>query len=306
MTATSKSTRVSIDSGLPEDRKDWPAGVLDKMTQFTQGSVVEYPPFFYYADPQRPVWSRTFEYTEGSSGPEVVEVAGDFSPRYGLITTQTCDLVEEAPHRAFRPWVQICPVEDRSDLNSGNRKLLEKGHGSLHLLYLPALPDGFWVADLRIELPIEKGWLANQTALRGFNSEPDQLQVGLRIAKIRSRPAFSKQFVESVQKPLAEKLKAMRTDNRQLLGDINEQVEELAIQTDSLLDPKYVQILLITNGELSDNVEQWWRAWWDEASEAAFKAGIRLHQLTIRRDSEIRLSEFKRMQFLPLDRVSPR
>lgn len=51
-----------------------------------------------------------------------------------------------------------------------------------YLVYLPALEPGFWVADLRIELPVEKGWLAGQTPTKGFDNEDSQRGLGARLA----------------------------------------------------------------------------------------------------------------------------
>lgn len=82
---------------------------------------------FYFADPRRPVWARTRAYAADSQGPEVIEMAEGAGPRYGLITSQTCDIAEEDADRPIRPWVQISPVYDRTDLDSGWRRKLRRG-----------------------------------------------------------------------------------------------------------------------------------------------------------------------------------
>jgi len=229
---------LDVDAGLPEGPETWPPGALAALRLFVQGDVVETPPLFYFADPSRPVWARTRAYAIDSEGPEVIEMPAAAGPRYGLITTQTCDIGEEDADRPIKPWVQISPIYDRSrDLDSGWRRKLRRGEGPRYLMHLPALPDGFWVADFRIEVPVEKGWLATRRRLDGFADEATQRRVGERIAMLRSRPAFAGRFVELVQRPLVAALRDLRARNRDLYDRMDSQVNEVAVELDSLLDP---------------------------------------------------------------------
>ena len=205
---------VPIDAGLPISSDSWPAGTLDALKNFLQGHAVEKPPLFYFADPSRPIWARTHSYTQDSEGPEVIELPEQSGPPYGLITTQTCDIGEEDADTPIRPWVQLCPVYDRSsDLDSGWRKKLRKGGGPRFLMHLPAIQNGFWVADFRIETPVEKGWLATCTPIDAFGDEAVQRKVGERVAMLRSRPAFAARFVDLVQRPLVTALKQLRAED---------------------------------------------------------------------------------------------
>ncbi|MBC6450684.1 hypothetical protein [Actinokineospora xionganensis] len=295
----------SIDDGLPVDRESWPVGVLNEMAKFAQGDIVADPPFFYFADPDRPVWKRTAAYVDGHDGPELIEMPEGANPRYGLITTQTCDLVEEEPYPAVKPWVQIAPVEERSDLDGGIRKLLRQGKGPLHYLYMDALPDGFWVADLRIEMPVEKGWLAGRTPIAAFGHGRAGSCVGERIAKIRCRPAFAKTFVDAIQLPLGDSLKILQKEDAAMFHRMDEQVSEVAIELDDYLAPSVARVTLITEGELDDEVAEWWRSWWDTARSVGAQHNIILQSFEARALSSVRLSEYRRMTTLPLLRVSP-
>jgi hypothetical protein len=207
---------------------------------------VEAPPFFYFADPSRPVWARTHAYTADSEGPEVIEMPDGAGPPYGVITSQTCDIGEEDADRPIRPWAQISPVYDRSaDLDSGWRRKLQRGEGPRYIMHLPALTGGFWVADFRIEVPVEKGWLATRRRLDGFADEAAQRRLGERIAMLRSRPAFAGRFVDLVQRPLVVALKDLRATNRDLYDRMESQVDEVAVELDSLLDPHDARITLL-------------------------------------------------------------
>jgi len=73
-------------------------------------------------------------------------------------------------------------------------------------MHVPALSRGFWVVDFRIEVPVEKGWLATRTRLDGFADEAARRRVGEVIAMLRSRPAFGSRFVELVQPPTGQRI----------------------------------------------------------------------------------------------------
>jgi len=297
---------LAIDAGLPERPEAWPSGALAALRHFVQGDVVEAPPFFYFADPSRPVWARTHAYAADSEGPEVIEMSAGAGPPYGVINTQTCDIGEEDADRPIRPWVQISPVYDRSgDLDSGWRRKLRRDEGPRYLMHLPALTGGFWVADFRIEVPVEKGWLATRRRLDGFADEAAQRRVGERIAMLRSRPAFAGSFVDLVQRPLVAALKGLRATNRDLYDRMDSQVDEVAVELDSLLDPHDARITLLVEGHVDQDVDDWWHEWWDVASERCEAADLTLHAFAARRISDVSLAEYRRMTTVPLARISP-
>jgi hypothetical protein len=158
-----------IESGLPGPAAEWPDGVLEGLRRFVQGDLVAAPPLAYLTDPSAPIWeeSRRFAADIAESGdppePDVIHFPPAAAPPYGMITTQTCDLVEEETEVPLWPWVQLVPVYDmHSTLNSGEMGLLRKGRWRRSLLHVPALNPGFFVADFRLSFPVEKGWLVAQ------------------------------------------------------------------------------------------------------------------------------------------------
>ncbi|MGW8504897.1 hypothetical protein [Streptomyces sp. CLCI03] len=299
--------RATIDQGLPVTRDDWPAGVLDKLKAFTQGCLISDPPFFYYADPRSSIWARTRAYV-GGEGPEVIEGAGASLPRYGIITSQTCDIAEEDAPRPRRPWVQVSPVYDIGTLvDKGQRSQLAKFQGASYFLHVPKIASGdeFWVADLRIEFPVEKGWLADQSPLDGFGSEEIQRKVGERLAVQRSRPAFAGSFVTAVQGPLVSSLRELKKKNRDFHGEILDKVVEVRVALDSYLVPKEARLAVLVKENLSVDVWEWWMAWWDETAEVADGLQFTLHPLVQRTIDEMSVREYMEMVEVPTDRVSP-
>lgn len=170
---------------------------------------------------------------------------------------------------------------------------------------VPALPDGFWVADFRIEVPVEKGWLATRGKIDGFNDEAAQHKVGERVAMLRSGPAFGHRFVEFVQRPLVIALKELRASDRDLFDRMNGQVSEVAVEVDSLLDPSEARVTLLTEAKVDQDVDEWWHNWWDEARETSAAGDLTLHAFSTRRVSEVSLAEYRRMTTVPLTRLSP-
>lgn len=299
------STPHTIDDGLPPDRSAWPDGVLDRMQSLAQGHVLRNPPLFYFADPAHPIWARTRAYTDGSVGPEVVEAGEEAVPAYGMITSQTCDVVEEMSDRPLRPWVQLSPVYNRSDLNSGLRILISAGKGPRYLFHVPQLPGGFWVADLRIEYPVEKGWVAGQEALDGLGSQALRMRLSERLGLLRSRPAFAQEFVDAVQRPLVEQLRALKATHKDLYERMDAQVDEVCVELDDHLSPTQGRVTLLLERPVDPDVLSWWNGWWDTASQAVEAVGFILHSFEARLATELRVSEYKRMTAVPLERLSP-
>src|SRR5690348_16544725 len=152
---------MAISDGLPPSRVDWPPEVLEAAAKFACGDVVANPPYFYFADAKHAVLARTQEYFDAAyRGPEIID-AEDWAAPFGVITTQTCDLGEIDFDPPSQPFVAVAPVFDGAGMDGETRSLLRQGKRIGPMLHLPALAehqDGFWVADFRIELPLEKSW----------------------------------------------------------------------------------------------------------------------------------------------------
>jgi hypothetical protein len=254
-----------IDRGVPNS-DDWPEGVLDSLRVWEQGDLAASPPFFYFADPQRAVWQGTRQYTETSVEPEVILPDEGLCPRYGMVTTQTCDIAEEESRRPLRPWVQIAPVYEVTDWK---RKKLEGGKGPRYWLLVPELEGKHpYVADLRIEVPVEKGWLADQERVVGFADEESKQMVGQRLL-LRGRPAF------------ARELNAVQTAIGELL--------------DSYLHPTRVQITFLTSTDLDDDCRDRLIAWREGLAGAMTEAGVTLLSHDVRALATLSAAEYRKM-----------
>lgn len=302
-----------IDAGLPQSRSEWPDGILDELRKFTQGDLVALPPIGYFADPTSPIWeaSRVFanELITNNEPPQ-----GDFiyfpdrvRPPYGMITTQTCDLVEEDSSKPRWPWIQLVPVYDMAmDLNSGQKGDLKKGKGRYHQLHIPALEPGFYVADLRLSLPVEKGWLAKQERIDGFSTEELRQRVADRLALLAGRPAFAGSFVSTIQGPLISEFKTLKTKNREAFDRLDDAVAEVGVKLDKRLDPSNVQVVVICNTQLTKDQLDWWNSWHDACRQKAAEVGIALQALDFKLlDSSYSAAEYRQLTLLPLVNISP-
>jgi hypothetical protein len=250
---------VSIDDGIPER---WDADVLDACKRYRQGHLVESPPFFYAASAAHGIWALTREAGDRSVEEELFET--ETRPPYGLVTTETCDIVEEAAQRPRQPWISIAPVFDLSNyLNPIQKRNLERHRvGYVRLLDPPALSDGLWVADFRIEEPVEKSWLVGRLPIESYRSEQDYDKLARALAARRERPVYSDDIHKALIKPLRRWIEQMNGSRR---GDLLNNVLEVRILfAGSPLDPDSASLLVITDQALMDEVQ---RRLWDEKWE---------------------------------------
>lgn len=308
-----------IPALLPPGRDDWPPGVLGALKRFRQGDVVSNVPLFYWGDPDRAVLGLTAAYAGEGEG--VIEAEQRFA--YGMIATQTCDIAEEDSPVPGQPWVHLCPVynseahyrpdgapsgtpeEELPKLLPGDeRKLVRQGR-SQRYLWLPALPGGLWIADLRLLIPVEKGWLAGRQRQDGFRSEADRIAAGRRLAWLHDRPAFDGRFVAGVQVPLVKALRALRTADCELFDRLHDQVAEIAVSTDQNLTIDVAEVVVLCNNELEGAGLQWLQDWWAQSAEAARSDGLVVLPLRVELLDELKASEYRRLTRVPLAAVSP-
>lgn len=279
-----------IDRGVPADRDSWPDGTLDALRRWEQGDIVEDPPFLYFADPQRPVWEATRSYTETSTGPEVILPVADMCPRYGMVTTQTCDIAEEDAGRPVRPWVQIAPVYEVTDWK---KKKLER-RGPMYWVLVPDLPGSHpWVADLRLEVPVEKGWLGQQERVEGFSDEGEKRRVGERLARVRGRHAFSREL-NALVASLWGFLASDAEEENAYEPTIN-LIEEVGLHVDSFLEPTIAQVVFLTTAALDDGGIELLRQWSDSQSAALQARGVALQALDVWQLGSTSAAEYRRL-----------
>ncbi|PWI41152.1 hypothetical protein CK485_27820 [Streptomyces sp. ICBB 8177] len=170
---------------------------------------------------------------------------------------------------------------------------------------MPLLSDarpGLWAADLRIEYPVEKTWLAGQERLRGWATEREQEIVGLAVARQRQRPAMGRRFIEHVLLPTRKRLGELRKRQRALADRLDQEIPEWAVEVDSRLDPRRVAIVLLSQDCMpSDPVQQWWRETVEHLREGASASGGGMTIIGPRfeRLDELPVSEYRKLT--PLD-----
>lgn len=205
-----------IDGGLIEP---WQDDVVAATKAFDQGDLVEQPPFFYAATPSRAAWATTQLMADEVDADEdlVIELDPEDRPPLGIITSQGCDVDE-----AFRkPWVQIAPVYALDQYATDHKWISEIRRDSIpHLILLdPPTTDGHWVADLRIEMPVEKSWLAGRTPIPAFATEEARRDFARRLAGRLERPALSAVVHDVIVRPLRRWLDRRGTEMRTAMAD---------------------------------------------------------------------------------------
>lgn len=298
-----------IDLGIP-GRDEWPTEVLERVATFRQGDLVANLPLFYWADPARPVFARTRDY--GGSPPGVVEMHEGWYFEYGMITTQTCDLADEGDGKPKFAWAQACPVYNakaphptdpsKHVLDGGTRRLIREGRDQQRMA-VPGLGDGLWVADFRLEVPVERGWLAAQERIVVFPNDADRWEVGRRLAWLRARPAFDSRFVRSVQKPLVSALRALATADRPRYELMHSEVAEVGVLSASHAEMTDVAIIVLYES-LSESTKEWWLSQWEAWAERAVAENLNLLPLEFADLAKLSAAEYRRMTRLPLAHIS--
>jgi hypothetical protein len=300
-----------VDDGMPTSREDWPDGVLQALDPFTQGDVIACPDLVFHGAPFAPITRTSQSYADDFDSAMPVAVDLDDLPPWALVTSGTCDLAEQDASVPRKPFVQVAPIVEMSDISRGDQKLIRSNKFG-YLLHVPLLSDirpGLWVADLRIEYPVEKSWIAGQERLRGWATEREQQIVGQALARQRQRPAMGRAFIAHVLKPMRKHLADLRRDQRDLADLVDDETSEWAVEVDSRLDPKRLAIVLLSDSRApSESVQQWWRETIDSLREEALanEAGLTIMGPRFERLDELPVSEYRRLTPLdsPHDRFS--
>ena len=256
-----------IDDGLPTA---WDEAVVEAAARYRQGHLVAAPPFFYGARGDHGVWALTRQAADPDETEELFELAEDDRPPYGLITTQTCDIQEQAPQR--QPWIQIAPVYVFEQPTKNDLHLLRRDRIS-HLVLLdpPDLPDRTWVADLRIEMPLEKSWLVERHPLEAFPTEPDYERLAERLAGVRERPALANVLVDTIARPLRKWLtKKAGRNASQTVRNVR------LVLGGTRLKPVVASLLVVSDDVLPKEAHRAWEDWWNEIQGPARVTGLSL------------------------------
>jgi hypothetical protein len=263
-----------IQEGLDQQ---WPDAVTAAIDPFKQGDLIQRPPFFYGACPEYAVWSATRLLAEETAAEgeeleaeEIVDLHPDQRPPFGLITSQTCEIVEERPV-PMQPWLQAAPVY-RCELDSRLRN-----SDFIVVLSPPELEGKDWVVDLRAEVLLEKSVLVGRAPIEAFASEADYEQLARVLAQRRGRPALSGIFYEVMTKSMNDIKIASKTSRKRVRGFRDEIYGlRLGIEEGTRLDPAAARLYVLTEGPSSETARTWFEEWWDVANEKAAKVGLNL------------------------------
>jgi hypothetical protein len=260
-----------IDEGLGEP---WPEPVRNAVGRFLQGHLIERPPLFYAADLRHPVWQTTRllaeTVAEHERGDDFVDVAEAQRPLYGIITTQSCDLAEERPDPR-QPWLAVAPVFRIAPGSS----LIDRDY--IYALAPPTINSELWIADLRIEMPLEKSLLVGRTPIPAFPDEAGAIGFANFLARRRGRPALSSVFHE-VLSVTTRQLKDVNNAQRKLARRARANIYKLmlAIEDGTYLSPIAAKLYVVTDGEATNDAKAWFDLWWNEARAVGAQHGLQL------------------------------
>lgn len=282
-----------IQEGLDEH---WPEEARRAARSFRQGHLIETPPFFYAADTDHGVWRPTRDSAGIGSEPdgdgiELVELHPEDRPKYGIVTSQTCDVAEDRPD-PVHPWIQLAPVYPCAP----GAKLRDCDY--ICELEPPDVGKDILVADLRVEVPIEKSALVAKTPIEAFSDEVGYEEFAEILAYRRGRPALHSVFHEMLSvttKAMKDEGNAMRTKARRVRHEIYKL--KLRIQDGSRLEPKSARLYVVTRSEPSKELRDWLDEWWDRAREIANARGLELLPLSWleTNDLAVDLEEYERL-----------
>jgi hypothetical protein len=250
---------VNVSDLLPAEL---PAHVREAVDRYHQGHLIEAPPIFYGAAPASPLCPFTAENGDQASVWQVLALPLDMRPAYGIVTSQTCDVCEAGDWD--NPFIQVVPVIDLNDRLGADQKAALRDHSYNDFVYLTRqpLPDGFWVADLRMSLPLEKGALVGRDPIEGFDDEITRLAFGERVASRCRRPAFADivhdVVIHELNSWIRQDKSAAARDNSGRFMD----VEEVRFRVDGdRLKPDSIQPVVFMESDLPAADRQAWRNW---------------------------------------------
>ena len=279
----------------------WPEEVLAAASTFRQGDIVARPPFFYAANSEYPVWGFTKETANAGDDRELLEFHEDDRPEFGIITTQSCDLTEEGVAKPKKPWFQVAPLVDARVLDKNVVRDVKKGN-AIYLFLIPA-PDveGEWVADLRIEVPVEKSWLVGRTPMAGFSSLEEYEQFTRHLGRLRARAAIESGVCTNLVSDLRACLTVSANEDPGVLDGVSRVMLRVIGER---ANPSAVQLVVVPPAHLPDDaVKAIFDKWCDGFGKSAFERGVAL--LPVAYQAEFTPDEYERLVMLDLDDLSP-
>ncbi len=239
----------SIDA---DSLTDWPEQA-NELEKFRQGSLIDHPPFAYHANSLVPLWGVTSRDPEPAAD-SLIEVGHDDRPPFGMIVTQSCDIYGKGSNR--KPWVQVVPAYRLPDADV--RWGQARDWKIRYMVPIASLGDR-WIADLRIEIPIEKSWLLGREPTGAVE---DALQLEEHLRNYRGRFALADSIHDFLLTPLGEWMRNLHVDHSaEFAASVSDAF--LAVGGDALMNPTVVQLILVCRTPLSEALSQSLDNWWD-------------------------------------------
>jgi hypothetical protein len=245
----------SIDAMV--DAAQWTPEVRARLSYLYQGALVDRPPLVYYGDGQAPLTTLSQHQPVRRGGGPVVLGEARRAP-YGIVLNQTCDIVEEGPPK--RPWVQVSPVYF-FPCTAGEARQIEARQQFDYLFWISSLgtsESGAWVADLRLSVPVEKGWFVGRQHQPAFLNPGEAAAFAERIGYLLSRPAVPLQLADRFIQPFLEQRARLVEE----FGAVA-QCETRYNAARDRDDPISVEPVILSDGALSTEIKERWRVWWD-------------------------------------------
>jgi hypothetical protein len=243
----------AVDDGI---EKEWPTGVHDALGRFRQGHLIADPPLAFHGIASSPLWTPPDVQRPAADGP--VDLAGY---PYAIITTQTCNIAERPPG-GVQPWIQISPVYELAEGEDRRDRIY------LHPLTAAGLGSDRWVADLRLEVPVEKGILLEREPVDAFADEDGAIQFAEMLGRQRDRAALH----DVINKSLYGTWRRKRANNKKRARPVFESIHMvgLLVEEGTRLEPIAVELHLVgRDGPIPDEHQKWLNEWWDVAREKA-------------------------------------
>lgn len=182
--------------------------IIAASKRFRQGVVLQNVPLVYAARFEHGI---TIE-TRSKVGDGIGGVLG-IAP-YTIITSQTCD-IQQPKRIATRPFIMVARVFDATtEFDRSMIGTIRKGSvGDLVPLTAPRFQreNELWVADLRVEAPIERSVLVGLAdPIEGFGNDRDYLAFSRALGRHRGRAAIDDKVLKHVIAPLKAEFKANR------------------------------------------------------------------------------------------------